>query len=51
MPFCVEVCPGRARTFGDLDDPASDISKLIAGRTVEQLETDAGTNPSVFLLK
>lgn len=51
VPFCVEVCPGRARTFGDLDDPASDISKLIASRTVEQLETDAGTNPSVFLLK
>lgn len=51
VPFCVEVCPGRARTFGDLDDPESDISKLIAARTVEQLMVEAGTEPSVYLLR
>lgn len=51
VPFCVEVCPGRARVFGDLDDPESDISKLVAARTVEQLKTDAGTEPNVYLLR
>ena len=49
-PFCVEVCPARARTFGDLDDPDSDLSKLIAARDCEQLSVDAGTGPSVYLL-
>lgn len=51
VPFCVEVCPGRARVFGDLDDPNSDISKLVASRTVEQLKTEAGTEPNVYLLR
>lgn len=50
QPFCVVVCPGRARTFGDLDDPDSDISKLVASRDYEQLNVDAGTGPSVYLL-
>lgn len=49
-PFCISSCPERARTWGDLDDPQSDISKLIAAREYKQLLPDEGTKPSVYYL-
>lgn len=50
-PFCVEVCPGRARIFGDLNDPASDISQALASRAYDQLQVEDGTGPAIYLLK
>ena len=51
LPACVEGCPTYAMTFGDLNDPESDISKLIAERESEQLLVDAGTGPCMYYLK
>ena len=36
-PRCVEACPNQALVFGDLADPESNISKLIARGKVTQL--------------
>ncbi len=50
-PACMDLCPGRARWWGDLDDPNSDVSKIIATREYERLLESAGTEPRVFYLK
>jgi Fe-S-cluster-containing dehydrogenase component len=51
-PFCVEVCSVRCRYYGDLDDPDSEVSQIIAAKpdAVHRLK-DFGNNPStVYLL-
>ena len=49
-PACMDLCPARARHFGDLDDPDSEASKLLKERSYEQLLPSEGTKPSVYYL-
>lgn len=49
-PACVVACPVGARVFGDLNDPDSEVSKLLANHPSYRLREDLGTNPRVYYL-
>jgi len=49
-PKCVETCSAKARTFGDLDDPTSEITILVRQNRGFVLKPEQGTNPKVFYL-
>jgi len=45
IPSCVRTCPTNARHFGDLADPASDVSIMVAERGGFDLMPEQGTRP------
>ena len=49
-PACMHLCVGRARFWGDLDDPNSEVSQLIATRSHKRLLEERGTEPSTYYL-
>ncbi|MFQ5439318.1 MAG: 4Fe-4S dicluster domain-containing protein [Paracoccaceae bacterium] len=51
-PSCVNTCQGRARIFGDMNDPNSEVSQLIAEHdlTKNVLLPEEGTDPHVFYI-
>ncbi len=49
-PACVVVCPTQAIISGDLDDPASAISQLVARETVTVRKPEQGTAPKLFYI-
>ncbi len=49
-PACVIVCPVEAIVSGDLDDPDSNLSQLIAENETKVRKPESGTVPNVFYL-
>jgi len=52
LPACVKACCGEARFYGDLDDPESDASKVLASydeADIHQL-ADSGNGPSSYYI-
>ena len=47
-PACLEACPTGARKFGDLNDPESEISKIIKTKRVFVLKEELNTVPRVY---
>jgi Fe-S-cluster-containing dehydrogenase component len=50
VPACVESCPAEAMVFGDLDDPASVVTRLSQSPRAFRLLEDLGTEPKVIYL-
>lgn len=49
-PACVNACPNDARFFGDLNDPDSNVSKILEKHPHYQLLENLGTGPRVYYL-
>ena len=50
QPSCCEVCPTRARVFGDLSDDASTVRALINKHQGWQMLPEKGTDPCVYYI-
>jgi len=50
QPACVLVCPVQAIVSGDMDDPSSTISRLIAREPVRARKPEQGTKPKLFYI-
>ena len=47
QPACVEVCPAKARIFGDQEDPNSEIAKVLKAQKSFRIKEEKGTQPNV----
>ena len=50
IPSCVEVCKEKVLVFGNLNDPDSEIRKVLKENHTIQRKPELGTNPSVFYI-
>jgi Fe-S-cluster-containing dehydrogenase component/formate-dependent nitrite reductase membrane component NrfD len=50
LPACVSVCPTECRIFGDLDDPASEVSRIVQHEAFTVRKPEKGTGPKIFYL-
>lgn len=59
LPYCVVSCPAKARIFGDLSDPKSEVSQALKKHKAVQLKNnkgellkpgEKGTRPNVYYI-
>ena len=47
-PACVAVCPEQAIIIGDLNDPVSQVSRILARQKTDVRKPEKGTGPKLF---
>jgi molybdopterin-containing oxidoreductase family iron-sulfur binding subunit len=50
MPACVEACEENAIVFGDLEDPDSEVRKILGEKFSIRRKPELGTRPEVYYL-
>ena len=50
LPACVETCPGKVRVFGDMNDPNSELARLLVTHRYFVKKPEAGTDPHIYYL-
>ena len=50
-PACVIVCPTESIVSGDLDDPTSKISQIVASENTTVRKPESGAKPNVFYVE
>ncbi len=50
LPACVEACKAGGLAFGDLEDPNSEVRKILASHFTIRRKPELGTDPSVYYI-
>lgn len=50
QPACVNTCIAGARTFGDLNDPTSEVFKLVATESVAVSKPETNNRPQTYYI-
>ncbi len=50
LPRCVEVCPVQARRFGNINDPESEVSRILKSNLSFRLLEEVNTKPNIWYI-
>ncbi len=50
LPRCVKVCPVQARHFGNLNDPESEVSRILKSNLSFRLLEEVNTKPNIWYI-
>lgn len=50
LPTCVESCQNKALIFGDLEDPNSEVRKILSAKLTVQRKPEYGAKPNLYYI-